>query len=257
MLHSTGHPKQQGTMGRTGGIVSMQFGYHQRIFDTFPSLVAGVSFITGVENASGDDLVSDLLAKQQDIVRQTLQSATLSTHPHIASWRTAYSAFGTKPARYNCAVELLLRRVLKDGQIPSINKVVDICNYVSMRHVLPVAALDVERLQGPVEVRFAAGGEHFLPIHASEAETAEPGEVVYMDDVEALSRRWNWRQCDKAKVTEVTRTALFTTEGINQVDRSAVEETLQELVQLLRRHCGGRVFQFVLDRDHPLARVAE
>ncbi len=235
----------------------MQFGYHMRLFDTFPSLVAGVAFVAGVENSSGDDAVSALLSEQQRIVAQSFESATLSTHPHIASWRAAYSAFGTKPARYNCAVELLLRRVLKDGGFPSINTIVDICNYVSMKHVLPVAALDVDRLRGPVEVRFAGGGEKFLPIYASEVETAEPGEVVYMDDLEALSRRWNWRQCDKGKVTEVTRTALFTTEGINQITRSAVEETLEELVQLLRRHCGGTVFQFVLDREHPVARVGE
>lgn len=234
-----------------------QFGYHSDVFEKFPTLVAGVAFFLGVENSTGDEAVAALLAEQQRLVLGSLESATLSTHPHIASWRAAYSAFGTKPARYNCAVELLLRRVLKEGSVPRINNVVDICNYVSMKHVLPVAALDLECLQGAVEVRFATGGERFLPIYGSEPETAEPGEVVYTDALEAVSRRWNWRQCDKAKVTIATRNVLFTTEGINLVVRSAVEETLRELVQLVREHCGGEVFQFVLDRDCQVARVGE
>ena len=233
----------------------MQFGYHQDLFDRFPSLVAGVAFVVGVENSTSDEAVSAMLAAQERAILESYEPSTLSTHPHLASWRAAYSAFGTKPARYNCAVELLLRRVLKDGKVHGINKIVDICNYVSMKHVLPVAALDVDRIQGPVEVRFSTGGERFLPIYAAEAESSEPGEVIYTDDLEALSRRWNWRQCDKAKITETTSRVLFTTEGINQVARPAVEETLEELVRLVQQHCGGEAFQFVLDKDHQVARV--
>jgi len=233
----------------------MQFSYHKDIFQRFPTLVAGVAFVVGVKNSASDETTAALLAEQQAVISRTLESATLSAHPHIASWRAAYSAFGTKPARYNCAVELLLRRALKEGSVPKINLIVDICNYVSMKHVLPVAALDLDRIVAPIEVRFANGGEKFLPIYGSEPETAEPGEVIYADALEAISRRWNWRQCDKAKVTTATQRVLFTTEGINQVARTAVEKTLDELVKMVRERCGGEVFQFVLDRDTQVAMV--
>ena len=46
----------------------------------------------------------------------------------------------------------LLRRLTKKGDIPSINAVVDICNLVSIRYALPVAAFDLAAITGGVTV---------------------------------------------------------------------------------------------------------
>jgi DNA/RNA-binding domain of Phe-tRNA-synthetase-like protein len=137
--------------------------------------------------------------------------------------------------------------------VPHINKLVDLCNYVSMKHVLPVAAYDLEFVSGPVEVRFATGDEPFLPLYAKVVEHPKPGEVVYTDDEGALSRRWNWRQCDRAKTTAQTRDVLLTTEGINDIQPEAVQAAIVELVSLVEDHCGGSLSWTLLDSDHPWA----
>jgi DNA/RNA-binding domain of Phe-tRNA-synthetase-like protein len=230
-----------------------RFGYHPDLLAQFPSLTAGVIFAKGIDNASKDAGAESLLQAQAQAITASYASTPISSHPHIASWRAAYSSFGVKPTQYRCAVEALLRHVLKSGAVPHINKLVDICNYVSMKHVLPVAAYDLAHVSGPVEVRFAEGDEPFLPLYGKEIEYPKPGEVVYTDDEAALSRRWVWRQCDKAKSTPQTRDALLTTEGVNDIQREAVEAATKELAALVGQFCGGELSWALLDPDHPWA----
>ncbi len=97
--------------------------------------------------------------------------------------------------------------------MPRINKLVDICNCISIKYVLPIAAYDLAGISGDLTVTLAQGGERFLPLNIDQWEQPEPEEVIYKDQEKALSRRWNWRQCDQAKVTPDTHNALLTLEG--------------------------------------------
>jgi DNA/RNA-binding domain of Phe-tRNA-synthetase-like protein len=230
-----------------------RFGYHPDLLERFPNVTAGVAFATGIDNESEARAAEGLLRAQEEAVKARFASSPISSHPHISSWRSAFSSFGVKPTKHRCAVEALLRHVLKAGTVPHINKLVDICNYVSMKHVLPVAAYDLAGISGPVEVRFAEGDEAFLPLYEKEIEYPRPGEVVYTDHEGALSRRWTWRQCDRAKTTPRTRDALLTTEGVNDIEPQAVQAAIEELVSLVKEYCGGELSWTVVDRDHARA----
>ena len=230
-----------------------RFGYHADLLAQFPTVAAGAAFALGIDNQSNERAAEDLLKAQVETVKAQFASEPLSSHPHISSWRSAFSSFGVKPTQYRCAVEAMLRHVLKKGSVPHINKLVDICNYVSMKHVLPVAAYDLSSVSGPIEVRFAKGDEPFLPLYGQEVEYPKPGEVVYTDSEGALSRRWTWRQSDRAKSTPETRSALLTIEGLNEIGHVGVEAAMLELVSLVKEYCGGEVSWSMVDREHPWA----
>ena len=230
-----------------------RFGYHPDLLARFPTVVAGAAFALGIDNESNEDAAEAVIRAEEEVVKGRFALAPLSNHPHISSWRSAYSSFGVKPTQYRSAVEALLRHVLKKGSVPHINKLVDLCNYVSMKHVLPVAAYDLDHVSGPVVVRFSKGDEPFLPLYAKETEYPNPGEVTYTDDEGALSRRWTWRQADRAKSTAQTRNALLTTEGVNGITGAAVEAATEELVSLVSEYCGGEIFCSMLDREQPWA----
>jgi DNA/RNA-binding domain of Phe-tRNA-synthetase-like protein len=232
-----------------------RFGYHADLLAQFPTIVAAAAFALRIDNESDERAAEGLLRVQEKVVKAQFASVPLSSHPHISSWRAAYSAFGVKPTQYRCAVEALLRHVVKGGTVPHINKLVDLCNYISMKHVLPVAAYDLDHISGPVEVRFSKGDEPFLPLYATEIEYPQLGEVVYTDDEAALSRRWAWRQADRAKTTSRTASALLTTEGVNNIEPSVIQAAMEELVSLVQEYCGGEVSWSLLDRDHPWAMV--
>jgi DNA/RNA-binding domain of Phe-tRNA-synthetase-like protein len=230
-----------------------RFGYPADFLDEFPTVVGAAAFALNIDNSSNETVAEGLLRAQEEAVRASFASTPLSSHPHISAWRSAFSSFGVKPTQYRSAIEALLRHVTKKGSVPHINKLVDLGNYVSMKHVLPVAAYDLDHISGPVVVSLAKGDEPFLPLYGKEVEYPYPGEVAFTDDEGALSRRWTWRQSDRAKSTPETRNALLTIEGVNGITMSAIEAAMEELVSLVREYCGGEVSWSLVDRDHPWA----
>ncbi len=173
----------------------LEFNYHPDLLSRFPDICGGVILAQGLTNSpTPPDLLQAYLAEQRAVLAK-LGDAPLSEIPSLAAWRAAFRAFGVDPTRYRSAAESLLRRLTKKGDIPSINALVDLCNLVSIRYALPVAAFDARALSGAVTVRFAAGDESFTAHDSPEPERPEPGEVIFADPAElVVARRWCWKQ---------------------------------------------------------------
>ncbi len=217
----------------------------------YPTLTTGVILARNLDNLSGSADVDELLEGAEAKLRDHLRPDTISRHPHVTSWRAAYSSFGVKPSQYRSAGEALVRRVVKEGKIPRINKLVDLCNYVSIKYILPVAAYDLAQIRGDVAVGLAKGDEKFRPLFTEEVEHPNPGEVIYRDEEKALSRRWNWRVCHQARVTQETRGSLLTVEGLDLITREVVVASTTELARVIEELCGGEVKWAILDREKP------
>lgn len=189
-----------------------------------------------------DGEVEALVSQQEQVVREVLNIEHLHGHPHIAAWRETYASFGARPGKCHCAAESLLRAVLKRGSLPRINSLVNLCNYVSLRQVLPIDVMDLDGVEGDIGISFARGDERFLPLGATELDPPQPGEVIYHDSVEVLGRRWNWRKCDKNKASPATTRILITIEGIGGIPSERLEQAEGELLELIPRFCGGTVW---------------
>jgi DNA/RNA-binding domain of Phe-tRNA-synthetase-like protein len=174
----------------------------------------------------------------------------LSELPSIAAWRRAFSQFGVKPTQYRSACEALLRRLTKQGDIPSINTLVDIGNLVSIRYALPVAVFDTQAVQGSVTVRFADSSERFTELGGDEIIHPEPGEVIFSDQAKmVMARRWCWRQSAESAAQSTTTNAIITVEAQHEGGRQAVEQAGADLLSLLREFAGGAFSMTVLDKD--------
>ena len=229
-----------------------RFGYASALVGRYPQLVAGVLFVSGLRNSQTPPELDALLKAEESRVSSAYRTDMLSTLPSVAAWRAAYSAFGAKPSQYRSAVEALLRRAAQAGALPRLNALVDICNCVSLRVELPVAAFDLDQLQGDVTVGFATGAEKYVGLGETQTEPPYEGEVIYTDAAGvAHSRRWNWRQSAVSGVSEATTRALVTTEAMHAEGRAAVESAVRDLAELVSRFCGGAVQTFVLDAGHP------
>ena len=69
----------------------------------------------------------------------------MSQIPGIAAWRAAYKGFGIKQTRYRSSVERLVKNVLAGRPLARVNAFVDLYNAVSLAHVLPLGADDLDR----------------------------------------------------------------------------------------------------------------
>jgi len=229
----------------------MKFTIDRRIFEKFSGLNIGVLVVKGIDNRGTDKELLKLLQERQKLVRQEFVVETLSQHPKIAAWRMAYSSFGAKPKKYKGSVESLYRMILKGIDLRHINTIVDVYNYISLKHMVPVGGDDTSRVAGDINLTFARGDEIFRPLNSVENEVAKEGEVVYLDSVEVLCRRWNWRECDKTKMTESSTDVVLVVEGLPPVTKENVEDILTDLSHLVMKHCGGECQQTVLDMKAP------
>lgn len=218
----------------------LAFQYHPEIIQRYPNIVGGVILAHGLKNGPATEpLKESYLAEQQAVIAR-IGSKPLSELEPLASWRAAFRDFGVNPTKYRSAVEALLRRLTKKGDIPNINTVVDICNLISIRYQVPVAAFDAQQLSGPITVQFAKGDELFKPLFATDYEHPEHGEVIFADDAKlVVARRWCWRQSDESATREDTTDAVFTIEAQHPNGQEYIRSALGDLLGLLEIHIGG------------------
>lgn len=199
-----------------------------------PDYVALVLVASGLANGPSDEASEAKLADAEATVRASgIVKAT--EHPHIASWRSAFSGFGAKPSRYPNSAEALITRVLKGQALPRVNALVDLYNAVSVRHVVPLGGEDADRLQGPLRLAITEGGEPFDPRgDGSDVEALGAGEIVWRDDAGVTCRRWNWRQGRRTQLTEESTRAFFVFDRLDGLTRDALHDAVEELSAALR-----------------------
>jgi DNA/RNA-binding domain of Phe-tRNA-synthetase-like protein len=188
------------------------FQHSSEIWSDFPELVPGVLFADGV---TGDVSVAAQVAKYAAIAKGRLAAGSEGALPEIQAWRRTFSKMGLKPTQYRCASEALLRRFRKEGSLPQIHPLIDVCNAVSLAFAIPVAVYDVSRVAGYVEVRYATGDETYVTF-SGEVEHPDPREVVFADDAgRAHARRWTNRQSGQSAVRGTTTAALIIAEAMH------------------------------------------
>ncbi|MDO0936232.1 phenylalanine--tRNA ligase beta subunit-related protein [Streptomyces sp. DG2A-72] len=131
-------------------------------------------------------------------------------HPAIAAWHSLLRSFGTNPRRMRPSVDALGRRLAKSGRLPRISPLVDTCNVISLRYTLPTGGYDLEHVRHGFALRYARPDDVHIPLgQPEERETPLPGEVVYADGQQVLTRHWNHRDADNTKVTHTTVDAVL------------------------------------------------
>ncbi|HEU5202927.1 MAG TPA: phenylalanine--tRNA ligase beta subunit-related protein [Candidatus Limnocylindrales bacterium] len=216
---------------------TFRFAYDPGVAARFPAVAGGVIHAVGVSNGPSSAALTDAFRVEQEQVRARIGDTPLSEIPTLAAWRRAFRGFGVDPTAYRSAAEALLRRLTKQGSLPSINALVDIGNLVAIRYGLPVAMFDQRTVSDGTTVCFADGSERFTDLGSGEVESPEPGEVIFIDEAGLVSaRRWCWRQSAESASGPETTEVLVTVEGHHEAAVPDVSAAIADLQLLLRMH---------------------
>jgi DNA/RNA-binding domain of Phe-tRNA-synthetase-like protein len=155
------------------------------------------------------------------LLEQAAAQPAAPDDPHVLAWAEAFRAFGAKPQRTRPSVTALLRRL---PELPSVDRLTDAYNAVSVRHGVPVGGEDVDAYAGTMRLARAVGDEPFETTASGEpvVESPEPGEVVWRDDAGVTCRRWNWRQCTRTRLTTATTRAVFVLDALGPMSDDAL-----------------------------------
>lgn len=224
------------------------FSHHPRIRQEFPTLTAGVLLVDHVsELPRADQAINEL---------QAIASARLATHTEsdlveIQAWRRAFAQMGLKPTQYRCASEALLRRFRKQGDLPRLHPLVDLCNAASIAYAIPVAVLDRDTITDNLLVRHARGDEDYLSFGADH-ENPAPEEVIFADGAgQAHARRWTNRQSARSAARPDTQAALIVVEALHHNGQTDASHLLDTISLAITGAGHARPTKQILTDEHP------
>jgi DNA/RNA-binding domain of Phe-tRNA-synthetase-like protein len=226
----------------------MYFQHSTEIWSDHPNLVAGVVYAAGI---SPDVSIGPQVARFYALANARLATGTESDLPEIQAWRRTFSRMGLRPTQYRCAAEALLRRFRKEGSLPQIHPLVDLCNAISLAFAIPVAVLDVAKIAEHLEVRYANGDETYVTL-SGEAEKPQPHEVIFADAArQAHARRWTNRQSGSSVVRDSTSAVLIVAEAMHASASSDIPELIGAVADGLNATWSSTPTSATLSRSAP------
>lgn len=191
-----------------------------------------------------------LLAAWNQVPAALSGYANPQSHPLVAAWRKAYAALGLPGSKYTTSVEALLKRASKAGSTPrSISPLVDLYNAISIRHVVPFGAFDVDAFpsDAKIDLRYSLPGDSFHALDADAPLSPMPaGEMVYAVGSDVVTRHINWKQSRLGLVSTTSTNVVFMAEILADVPDHVLSAVTQELLSALESQFGAKVNVSVL-----------
>ena len=228
----------------------MKFKIDSKISQEYPDLKIGVLTAKGINNVKRISAIESLLRGASMQRKREYEKKPLDEDPKILRWREAYARFGAKPSKYQSSIEALLKRVTDGKLIPHINSLVDLYNHFSLKYTIPVGGEDMDQFYGDLKLTYAEGGECFRPIGTVDIKQVKPSEIVYKDKGGVIVRRWNYRECERTKLTKNTKNSIVVFEDLNAIPIDDFENMLYEFQDLIERYLGGDVAVYILNEDN-------
>ncbi|CAN7671879.1 phenylalanine--tRNA ligase beta subunit-related protein [Variovorax paradoxus] len=228
---------------------SFFFSHSPEIWQRHPELAPGVLLAQGIHRSA---CVQAQVAHYHGVARARLEAVGSEADlPEIQAWRRSFARMGLKPTQYRCASESLLRRFRKEGALPPIHPLVDLCNALSLAFAIPIAVFDLSKVAEGLQVRCADGSESYLAF-SGETETPERGEVVFADAAGcAHARRWTHRQSALSAVRDETSRVLIVAEALHADAANDVQQLLDALSRALAETWAPPAASALLRQDAP------
>lgn len=228
----------------------MKFIVTDEVFSRLGNVCFGVVVARGLDNRTCLAAIDQLLNESISRVEQKFQSTKVKEAAEVAPYREAFTTLGINPNKFMSSIEAMASRIEKKKGFPNINTVVDLGNAVSLKHLVPMGAHDIDGVEGDVQVRFSCQGDRFTPFGETTEEIVDAGELIYSVGDKVKTRRWIWRQSEHGKVTESSTNVFFPIDGFNGVNRDCVLAARDELASMLVQHFKCEVKVGLVDRDN-------
>ena len=173
-----------------------QFQVAPEIFEKMPNACFGVVVVRGIDNQKSDPAIADFYQKTQKELFDKLAGRKAKEYPPILPYREAFQKLEINPNKFPPSIEALSSRIEKGKWIPPINPIVDLGNGISLKYGIPLGAHDLDSTTAPLEIRLSHPDDQFVPFGATEPETIDSGEILYVSGHQVKTRRWIWRQSE-------------------------------------------------------------
>lgn len=219
---------------------SLQLEIEPSLSAKYLGLRASILSVTGVTVRKSTLALDELKKFVIDEVKSKYSLDTLKDVSIFRAYRDFFWRAGIDPTKVRPAAEALIRRILADKPIPTINTLVDAYNLASIKTGIALAAFDQARLRGTLLMRSAKPDEEFFGIGMNKPMRLNGGEIVVSDN-EKLIAVYPYRDADSSKVTEETKGLVLMVCGCPGIDEVSLQQAEQVATDLIVRFCGGKL----------------
>jgi len=227
----------------------MKFIVQKEVFEKLDDYCVGAVVAYNIDNTKKNEEIADLLQNQTKRLAAELCDVNLKQDPRVLKYRNAMQTVDINPNRFPCSIEAMLKRVQKGNHIPSVNAVVDLNNYISLKYFLPMGTHDIDALSGDIYVRFSKENDAFLPLGEIEEEYLSVGELVYSDALRIRTRKWIHRQSEIGKIDLNSKNIFFPIDGFANFNKEKILQASNELAELLKKYFGCEVYVGFADKN--------
>ena len=172
-------------------------------------------------------------------LREQYTIERLKEHPIIRAYRDFYWRIKIDPTKTRPSSEALLRRVLRSGNIPLINNVVDSGNFASLETLIPIGLYDLDKIKGNLVIKLARGNELFEPI-GKRPEIVREGVPILVDS-EKVIHLYPHRDSAKTAITLDTKRVLVIACGVPGVPATLVKEAALKTSKYIEMFAQGKM----------------
>ena len=173
--------------------------------------------------------------------QENLTTQDIGLYPEIQSYRKIYKEMGIDWHSKRPSPEALLRRIARKKGLYEINTCVDAYNLIVMKYRVSSGAFDLDQIKPPTVLRFPKPGEEILLLGDDQPTKYNPTDLAYFDQIGGYNLYFNYRDAQRTAVTEKTKNILLNIDGIYDITREMVEQTLRENIEIITKYCGGKV----------------
>jgi DNA/RNA-binding domain of Phe-tRNA-synthetase-like protein len=203
-------------------------------------LRAGAVVFRGVQVTPAPPTLREEIVREARAIQQRMTDPqVIRTVPEVIAFQELLRKVGVNPRREQPSVERLLGYVLKRGDLPAINSLVDAYNLVSVRSLCSLGAHDLDRFTPPATLRLLTGQESFTALGRDTPMSVIAGEYGYVDAEDRVLCRLDLLQAEFSKVTAETVNALLIVEGTATHAPDVLRRVMDDAVELILRYCGG------------------
>ena len=216
------------------------------VYDMLPNLVVISGFL---EPRDPDkESISAYLNESWIRLAEEVEKHGLITHPRIAPWMKALQAAGILVKKHPFSILAMGKRASKTRAPFSINPIVDTYNAISMDLINPGGAYDMDQMTGSLKLRLSDGGEVFQPLGNGKVSHTLPGEIVYSDESDVLTRMFLWQQSDKAKIANSSKKLVFVFELLDEMGQGLVNDACRKIEEKFMSLLEAKVYGVSIQR---------
>ena len=229
----------------------MRYTIDKSVFELNPNIKFGILVGKNIENSETTAEDEERLRNSENKMREEIKPENLRDLHNVALYRDVMIKSGINPNKYPPSVEAMFKRIIKGGQLPVINAMVDLCNAISVEQGISLGGHDLRDIHEDLEVRYSRKGDIFLPFGAEKYEDVPEGELVFASGNVVQTLKWVWRQSELGKLTNESTNVFFQLVGFEYDEESTLYKAMNDIENLVVNRFNGNCNRYVVDINSP------